>query len=288
MKATFVLVHGAWQGSWCFAPLSRLLQAAGHQVVLVDLPGLGLNARIPAAYRACERREQTLKIEKSPVAAVTLQQCVDVVGEALDQARRSGAKNIVLVGHSMGGVPVTAAAQAYPDRLDGLVYLAAFLPPPGMAAAACSASPKNEGALISKVALGNPADIGALRIDHRSNDAAYAHQVKMAFAADLDERTWSAVSHFMTPDMPIQPLATALTYTENAWGTLRKLYIRCTEDFAVRPALQDFFIQQADALTPDNRFEVLSLQSGHLPFLSRKVEVAEALDQFAATGCSVT
>lgn len=186
------------------------------------------------------------------------------------------------VGHSMGGVPVTATAQAYPDRVDALVYLAAFLPPSGMAAGACSASPANEGALISKVTLGNPAETGALRIDHQSEDIEYAAKVKKAFAADLDETTWSAVRHFMTPDTPIQPFGIPLAHTPEGWGSKRRLYVRCTEDFAVRPALQDFFIEEADALTPGNPTTVVSLPSGHMPFLSCTAEVAEVLAQFAA------
>ncbi|MCK9513269.1 MAG: alpha/beta fold hydrolase [Pigmentiphaga sp.] len=278
---TFVLVHGAWQGSWSYSPLSRQLTAAGHQVLRIDLPGHGLDARfIPAYHTGGGERAAALQTEKSPVAAVGLQAYVDAIGETLEAAHRTRAGSVVLVAHSMAGIPATAAIEAHPHRVDAIAYLAAFLPPPGMAGGACSALPQNEGSLIPSVVIADPATVGALRLDPLSANADYAALLKQTFAAEVDEGQWSAVRHLMTPDTPIQPLATPLAYTAERWGSKRRLYVRCTHDYAVRPALQDFFIEQADTLAPGNSFKTVSMASGHLPFLSKTQEVAEALIAF--------
>src|SRR5262245_30012960 len=105
--ATFVLVHGAWHGGWCWYKLVALLEARGHRVLAPDLPGHGRDHSLsgPATYRDyVERIAEVLADEAEPV---------------------------VLVGHSMGGAVVTGAAEAHPEKVAKLVYLAAFLAPSG-------------------------------------------------------------------------------------------------------------------------------------------------------------
>lgn len=283
-QLTFVLVHGAWQGSWCFAPLASALTAAGHRALCLDLPGHGLQAALPASYHDADAasREERLSTEKSAVAAITVQQYVDEIRTALQQIRSTNGGPVILVGHSMGGIPVTLAVEDSPQLVDGVAYLAAFLPPPGTGGAAWSASEFNAGALISKVTKGLPPSIGALRIDHLSSDRSYLERVKQALAADVTATTWEAVRHLMTPDTPLGPLAAPLAYTAARWGTKPRLYVRCSEDHAVRPALQDHFITRADEMTSANTFEVFRLEASHFPFLSMPDAVAASLVSFGA------
>ena len=105
--ATFVLVHGAWHGGWCWREIVPLLESAGHRVDALDLPGHGDN---PAPVS-----EMTLDANARLVA-----DRVEVVGEP-----------VVLVGHSMGGVSITQAAELVPERIATLVYVTAFLPGDG-------------------------------------------------------------------------------------------------------------------------------------------------------------
>jgi pimeloyl-ACP methyl ester carboxylesterase len=49
-RATFVFVHGAWHGGWCWSEVVRLLSERGHRAVALDLPGHGITARLPQAY----------------------------------------------------------------------------------------------------------------------------------------------------------------------------------------------------------------------------------------------
>lgn len=104
--ANFVLVHGAWHGGWCWRDTARLLRAQGHTVVAPTHTGVG------------ERAHQANE-------AITLETHVrDVVGaieaEELD--------DVVLCGHSYGGMVISCVADRMAGRVRSLVYLDAFVP----------------------------------------------------------------------------------------------------------------------------------------------------------------
>jgi pimeloyl-ACP methyl ester carboxylesterase len=111
--ATFVLVHGAWHGAWCWTRVLALLRAAGHAAHAVTLTGVGERAHLLS-------RDITLDLHVTDVASL-------VVCEELD--------DIVLVGHSYGGLVITGAADRLlvqrTSRLKHLVYIDAVVPHPG-------------------------------------------------------------------------------------------------------------------------------------------------------------
>ena len=89
------------------------------------------------------------------------------------------------------------------------------------------------------------------------------------------------MNHLLTPDVPAGPVATPTLATRERWGRVPRAYIRCSEDRAVMPALQDRFIREADAFTPDNSTRVLTLAASHSPFLSMPEKLAQALASLA-------
>jgi pimeloyl-ACP methyl ester carboxylesterase len=109
--ATFVLVHPAWHGAWCWRKVSPLLRAQGHEVVTPTLTGLG---------------------ERSHLAhpLIGLETHIRDVVNVLTYADLGG---VILVGHSNGGTLITAVADRVPERLAHLVYLDAFVPKDGEA-----------------------------------------------------------------------------------------------------------------------------------------------------------
>jgi pimeloyl-ACP methyl ester carboxylesterase len=111
--ATFVLVHGAWHGGWCWKRVTPLLRAAGHEVFTPTLTGLG-------------EREHLGSAEVNLTTHVT-----DVV-KLLEFEELS---DIVLVGHSYGGMVITGVAQQVPERIRELVYIDAFVPADGQSTA---------------------------------------------------------------------------------------------------------------------------------------------------------
>ncbi len=111
--ATFVLVHGAWAGGWIWHRVTPLLRRAGHEVYTPTLTGLGERAHLnsPAI---------NLSIHAQDVAGVL--GC-------------EGLRDVILVGHSYGGMVITAAAELEAERVAQLVYLDAFVPSDGESAA---------------------------------------------------------------------------------------------------------------------------------------------------------
>ncbi|HEX7429639.1 MAG TPA: alpha/beta hydrolase [Mycobacterium sp.] len=107
--ATIVLVHGGGHGGWCFKPLARLLRNKGHDVYAPTLTGLGERAHL---FRA----------------GVDLDCHVNDIVALLHY---EDLRNVVLVGHSYGGMVITGAADRASDRVGHLVYLDAMAPKDG-------------------------------------------------------------------------------------------------------------------------------------------------------------
>jgi pimeloyl-ACP methyl ester carboxylesterase len=109
--ATLVLVHGGWHGAWCWDRVVPLLTAAGHTVATPTLAGLG--------ERAAELHP-----------GIDLETHVAEVTASIDP---DGPRDVVLVGHSYGGMVIAAVAARRARRIAGLVYLDAFVPEDGQA-----------------------------------------------------------------------------------------------------------------------------------------------------------
>ena len=103
--STFVLVHGAWHGSWCWKRVRRALQNLGHDVFTPTLTGVGERSHLLT-------REVNLETHIQDV--VNLLQWEDLTG-------------VVLCGHSYGGVVVSGAADRVAERIGSMVYLDAFV-----------------------------------------------------------------------------------------------------------------------------------------------------------------
>ncbi|BBZ41077.1 alpha/beta fold hydrolase [Mycobacterium conspicuum] len=109
MAATYVLVHGGGHGGWCYQPVARLLRSAGHEVYAPSLTGLGERAHLFAAG---------VDLDCHITDIVNLLHFEDL-------------RDVILVGHSYGGMVITGAADRAPDRVGHLVYLDAATPADG-------------------------------------------------------------------------------------------------------------------------------------------------------------
>src|SRR5262245_61577348 len=103
--ATFVLVHGAWHGSWCWKRVRAALQASGHDVFTPTLTGLGERSHLLSPQ---------VNLDTHIDDIVSLIQWEDLT-------------NVVLCGHSYGGCVVSGVVDRVPDRIGALVYLDAFV-----------------------------------------------------------------------------------------------------------------------------------------------------------------
>ena len=107
--ATFVLVHGAWHGGWCYRDTAKALRDAGHTVFTPTHSGLG------------ERSHQSSE-------AITLETHIRDVCGVIEWEELN---DVILCGHSYGGMVITGVADRMADRIKALVYLDAFVPENG-------------------------------------------------------------------------------------------------------------------------------------------------------------
>ena len=106
---TYVLVHGAWGGGWAFRTVDSMLTAAGHHVYRPTLTGLGERVHLGTA-------DVGLSTHITDIANVLLFENLH---------------DVVLVGHSYGGMVITGVADRVPERIRHLVFIDALVPEDG-------------------------------------------------------------------------------------------------------------------------------------------------------------
>jgi pimeloyl-ACP methyl ester carboxylesterase len=114
--ATFVLVHGAWHGGWCWRRVAERLSARGHRAFTPTLTGLG---------------ERSHLLTKDVGLETHIDDVVNVI-------KWEGLEAVVLVGHSYGGVIISGVAEKAGAAIGSLVFLDAFIPEDGQAMLDCT------------------------------------------------------------------------------------------------------------------------------------------------------
>ena len=109
MRQTFVLIHGAWHGGWCWRGVADLLVARGHTVHAPTLSGVGERSHLSSA-------------------GINL---MTHVQDVVNEVEWKDLRNIVLCGHSYAGMVITGAAERIHDRVGSIIYLDAFFPQNG-------------------------------------------------------------------------------------------------------------------------------------------------------------
>jgi pimeloyl-ACP methyl ester carboxylesterase len=120
---TYVLVHGAWGGGWAFRTVDSILTAAGHRVYRPTLTGLGERVHLGTP-------EVGLSTHVTDIANVLLFENL---------------RDVILVGHSYGGMVITGVADRAPERIRHLVFIDALLPADGESLVTASRGTKLEG-----------------------------------------------------------------------------------------------------------------------------------------------
>jgi pimeloyl-ACP methyl ester carboxylesterase len=135
-QKTFVLVHGAWHGGWCWRRVCDLLQNKGHKVFAPTMTGLG---------------ERSHLMSRDVVLDTHIADIVNVI-------KWEDLRGICLVGHSYGGWPVSGALEEVLDRVASVVYLDAFVPEDGQRGLDLASEFSRKGILeaIAKGAASNP------------------------------------------------------------------------------------------------------------------------------------
>jgi pimeloyl-ACP methyl ester carboxylesterase len=208
--ATFILVHGAWHGGWCWEKLVPILEARGHRALAPDLAGMGADHR-PTG-------DDVLATWADDIAALASAQ----------------SEKVVLVGHSRGGIVISEVAERVPDRIRLLVYLTAFMLPSGESLV--TGRDWAEGGPDLSRLLAFTEDGRASIIAGEDSAAVFYNQVDPALLPAITAR--------LCPE-PNAALAQPLNLTPERYGRVRRAYVEATEDNAIIPALQREFIRRS-------------------------------------------
>jgi pimeloyl-ACP methyl ester carboxylesterase len=271
--STYLLVHGAWHTATHWNKVAEHLTAMGHRVHALDLPGSGLAAGYPRSYLTNDF--EAFASEPSPIGATTLDDYADAVVEAIRELSAHG--KVTLVGHSMGGLAITKAAEQVPELIERLVYLTAYVPSKVATGAELGALPEGASSISGAILVGDPAKTGAMRINPRSGDPDYLEAGRQALYGDVPMEEYVRFAAFLTPDYPVAVAFGDARGTAGRWGRIPRTFIRTAQDHTIPPTLQDRMIADADELTPGNRFDVRTLPSSHAPFASMPDRLAREL-----------
>ena len=186
-KHTFVLVHGAWHGGWCWRRVSDLLERQGHKVFTPTLTGLG-------------ERSHLLR------AGINVSTHVTDVANVL---KWEGLSNVVLCGHSYGGLVVSGVAEQMSSAIGSIVFLDAFVPENGDSMAALTSGAVRDNLKIA-------AERGDLGVPARS---------AAAFLVKDKDQAW--VDAMCVPQ-PIGTMTEKITLTGARERIGKKAYIRAS------------------------------------------------------------
>jgi pimeloyl-ACP methyl ester carboxylesterase len=233
--SSFLLIHGAFHGAWCWERVTPRLVARGHAVQAIDLPGHG--------------------DDPTPPGAVGFEDYVARVGQALATIPTPA----VLVGHSLGGVSITAAADRWPENVAALVYLAALVPAREDGMASFRPEP-----VLSEMML-PPVD-GAISLD-----ATHARTVWYHDCSDADV---TRALRLLKPQ-PARVLGEVkVEMAPERFGRVLRHYVECLQDRAIGIAAQREMHRRVGCVAH-------TLDSSHSPFFSMPEQLAEVLDRIA-------
>jgi len=194
---TFVLIHGAAHGGWCWHKVVPLLEAAGHKAIAPDLLGLGADL--------------------TPVAEISLKHWVDQV-VALVEAQP---EPVVLVGHSRGGLIVSEVAERVPDRVIRVVYLTAFLLADGQTLGDVAST--DETSMIPP----------NLVIDEEAGTWLIRPEAAVeGFFADCSAEDLAYTFPRLRPE-PLFSLSTPIRVSAERFGRVPRTYVECLQDRAI-------------------------------------------------------
>jgi pimeloyl-ACP methyl ester carboxylesterase len=238
---TYLFVHGANHGAWAWKKVVPILQAQGHRVVAIDLPGHGNDS--------------------TPAENVTLQ---DYVSKVVNAANAQSGR-VILVGHSAGGVTIAQAAEKLgADKVEKLIFLDAFLP-------------KNGESVFSLAAKFLPPSTNG---GPNFTDIFIFDQQQATFTLDTERVTHFLYHDCSASDIsfakanlgkqPVVPFATPVKLTDTIYGVIPKYYIICSEArngnmsaMATNGVLQKIF----------------TLPGSHSPFFSMPEKLVEVINE---------
>lgn len=193
--STFILVHGAFLGEWCWEKVTPSLQQAGHKVIAFDLPSHGN--------------------DPTPPSSVSLKDYCDAVCQKIDEQENKA----ILVGHSLGGMVITQVAEYRPHKIEALVYLSALIPMNGESLMTLSEKYK-----MPPLPITLSEDQMHIMLNPSS--------VRELFYNNCSEEIVIKIEGKLSPQ-PLLPYITKIEITDENYGRIPRYYIETLKDNAL-------------------------------------------------------
>lgn len=239
---TFVLVHGAFHGAWCWTKVVPALARRGHRALALDMPGSGEDC--------------------TPLPKVTLDSYAARIGEALAAEKEP----VVLVGHSLGSMAVALATERWPERVKRLVYLAGFAPRDG------------QSLFTSLEAMDNPAStVTTPPTDHPWTGLSEYPDLKIARKRFYNECAEEDIA-FALPLLRPQanaPRVTPVRLSRERYERVPRIFIGCSKDRAMSDARRQKMIDDGGCE------RCIELPTDHSPFLAMPDRLADEFVKLA-------
>lgn len=244
----FVLVHGIGHGGWCWYKITASLEEVGHTVTPLDLASNGNN-----------------KIVADNVTDVA--QFVQPLTDFLSNY----AGKVILVGHSLGGSAISYAMEAYPDKIEKAVFLAALMPLNGHTFVPTKAVEAGINLILNRALIFNFGNMGLIPTSTSINlELAPAYVYNRSPPEDV------YLAYSCLNAIPFRPTFNILSLTEARYGSVPRFYVKTTDDNIIPPEIQESFIRENP---PENVFTVP--ESDHSPFFSQPTALVNILMSIA-------
>jgi pimeloyl-ACP methyl ester carboxylesterase len=236
-KPTFVFVHGTFASQYAWHLIKPKLEQDGYPVVTFDLPAHG--------------------DDQTPVSQVNFDTYTKTT---IDKINAIPGK-VVLVGHSGGGMIITAVAEKIPSKIESLVYLSAFLP-------------KSDQSLYELASSDTESLLGrSLHPEPDGLTVSLPESVLVqVFAVDASEQIKKVVAK--TRPEPLAIFQAKATLTESNFGRIPKYYIKTLKDEGVTPSLQQKMIDANGSVK-----KTYTMNTSHSPYWAKPDELVSILKQ---------
>jgi len=223
-KPVYVVVHGAWGGSWAFKNVDEIMSAHGNIVYRPSLTGQGERVHLSSP-------DIDLNTHIKDVVNLILYENI---------------KNVILIGHSYGGMVITGVADSIPDRIKKLVFLDAILP--------------NDGQSLATSRGDN------------------ANTPKFASTNGFMVPQWVKPDQSAPKDVPqsVKTFTQPVSRKNTAALKLPATYILTVED-TTKPEKDDFFFYGERA--KERGYKYLLFKADHNPQFNKSAELAEVLEK---------
>jgi pimeloyl-ACP methyl ester carboxylesterase len=235
-RPTMVLVHGAWYGGWCWERVTPLLESRGHAVLAPTMQGI--------AHRSADAASVTLESQ---------------VAELIEMFHVLDLRDVVLVGHSYGGMVISLLAERQPARVRQLIYLDAFVPESGKAVVDYLLPVERRQAIV---------DVGMR--------TGFVPPVPARALGVVDADDLAYVEARVTPQ-PFATMSQKAVLSKPAGDGLPRAYVAC-----VNPASGSFG-PFARRIEQDPSWQFRALQTGHNVMITAPELLAGTLVELAAT-----